>query len=209
MLLAANLIPLAGIAFFGWSLFELIAVYWLENGIIGVYNLARMATVRGGSPTGLERGARMLFFTFHYGLFWAVHGTFVFALFGAGPFGGEPILGPSPGGGPFSGPGAMLGFPATGLGLAVASLVVSHGVSFVQNYLMGGERERLTLDALMTQPYTRVVVLHMTILAGGFAAGFFGSPAWALVVMVVLKIGVDLQAHLAEHAREGEPEPGA
>jgi ABC-type hemin transport system ATPase subunit len=37
-------------------------------------------------------------------------------------------------------------------------------ISFVWNYLAGGERQRVGLAQLMTQPYGRIVVLHLAIL---------------------------------------------
>ena len=51
----------------------------------------------------------------------------------------------------------------------------------------------------MQQPYGRVVVLHLTILLGGFAAMLLGSPLWALLLLIGLKIALDLKAHLKEH----------
>ena len=34
-LIVANLIPLIGVLFFGWSVWNILIVYWLENGIVG------------------------------------------------------------------------------------------------------------------------------------------------------------------------------
>jgi len=53
----------------------------------------------------------------------------------------------------------------------------------------------------MTRPYLRVVVLHVGILVGGFAAMALGSPLWALVVLLAMKIGLDWKAHVKEHSR--------
>lgn len=191
--------------FFGWSLFALILVYWLENGIIGLYNLLRMATVEDGSNP-VTRAGQMTFFTVHYGIFWVVHGFFVFTLFG-GDGGSGAMAGAD---------GALLGkllgtllLSSATTALAILSLVVSHGVSFAANWLQGSERARTNLQEVMMQPYSRVVILHFTILGGGFAADFLGSPVWSLVLMVVLKIGVDLAAHSAEHAKLGAPSPAA
>ena len=193
VLVGANLVPLAGVAVFGWSLFELVLIYWLENGVVGAYNLLRMGTARGGSPTVPEKVFRGAFFTVHYGLFWAVHGAFVFSLFGHG-FGAPNGLAQ-----PFSLPPGTAEALGPGVALGVLSLVLSHGVSFAQNWIAGGERDRVGLDTLFSQPYARVVVLHFTILGGGFAAGYLGSPAWALLMMVALKIAVDVAAHRREH----------
>jgi hypothetical protein len=51
----------------------------------------------------------------------------------------------------------------------------------------------------MKEPYTRVVVLHLTILGGGWAVMALGEPQAALVVLVLVKIAVDLAAHRRQH----------
>jgi hypothetical protein len=43
------------------------------------------------------------------------------------------------------------------------------------------------------------VVLHLAILLGGAAAMMLGSPLWALLALLGVKIAVDLKAHLKEH----------
>ena len=42
-LIAVNLIPLFGVLFFGWSLFSIMFLYWIENGIIGFFNILKIA----------------------------------------------------------------------------------------------------------------------------------------------------------------------
>jgi hypothetical protein len=98
--------------------------------------------------------------------------------------------------------GAATTFPS-GSVVVTASIVLflSHGVSFVFNWLLGGEHLTSTPQAETNAPYTRVIVLHLTILLGAFAVAMIGAPIGALVVMVVLKTGVDLSAHLAERRR--------
>ena len=87
-----------------------------------------------------------------------------------------------------------------GLWLPLAVLVASHLFSFLWNYLYRGEFRRAQLARLMTQPYVRVVVLHVGIILGGFAAAMLGSPLWALLVLLAMKIGLDLKAHVKEHS---------
>jgi len=53
---------------------------------------------------------------------------------------------------------------------------------------------------LMAKPYGRVVVLHVGIILGGIATLALGSPLWALLVLLGMKIGLDLKAHLKEHS---------
>lgn len=88
-----------------------------------------------------------------------------------------------------------------GVSLAAVTIFVSHAVSFFVNFI--GEREYLTVSAAeqMFEPYSRVIVLHLTIIGGGLLAGLLGAPVAALVVMVLLKIAIDLWAHLREHRK--------
>jgi len=73
-ILAVNLIPLAGILFWGWSASLVVFYYWLENWVIMGFNALKMRKV--GASTG-DIG----FFIMHFGGFTAIHGVFVFVLF--------------------------------------------------------------------------------------------------------------------------------
>lgn len=44
MLIAANLIPLAGVLAWDWSVFHVVVVYWLENVLLGAINVIKMIT---------------------------------------------------------------------------------------------------------------------------------------------------------------------
>ena len=48
-LIAVNLIPLFGVLFFGWSLFSIMFLYWIEKGIIGLFNVFKIALSRAPS----------------------------------------------------------------------------------------------------------------------------------------------------------------
>ena len=52
----------------------------------------------------------------------------------------------------------------------------------------------------MGAPYARVVVLHVTIIIGAFVSMILGTPIGALIVLVLLKTGLDLSFHRREHA---------
>jgi hypothetical protein len=197
----ANLFPLAGALFWGWGIFPIVFLFWLENVIIGVFNVLRMACVSGGGLIGgVEKVFMIPFFIFHYGVFALVHGIFVIALFG------RKETAEALGDGPFAGISSLIRENITpGFQMAVIALVASHAVSFVANYIGQGEFRKTRLDDLMISPYGRVVVLHVVVLAGGLLITATGQPLWGLVLFVVLKAGLDLRQHWAERRRFAAP----
>ena len=203
-LVLANLVPLAGVLFFGWSLHTILVLYWVENGIVGLWNLPKLA-LAGGPIVEMPREVRDVatvpamswakvalvpFFLFHYGMFWLVHGVFVFVL----PVFASDVTGTNSFG--------SIGWTAVLVG--GVALFISHGASFFLNYLARREYRTTSPTSQMGAPYARVVVLHLTIIFGAFAVAFLGSPIGALIVMVVVKTAIDLALHVREHGR-GQP----
>jgi hypothetical protein len=197
-LIVANVIPLLGVLFLGWSVWNILIIYWLENGIVGAFNILKMARAEGtssdpgpalminGQPaSSMSRFGLMPFFAMHYGIFWFVHGIFVFTL----P--AFAILSPGAADEMTIEPGSIL--------VAGFALAVSHGLSFWWNYLRGGEYRRATAASLMFAPYRRLIVLHLTIIFGGMAIMFTGAPAAAVAILVLVKTALDVGLHLAEH----------
>ncbi|MBU8540278.1 DUF6498-containing protein [Falsiroseomonas tokyonensis] len=180
-LVLANLVPLAGALLGYWSSFELMLLFWAENIVIGLFQILRMATV-----LGMRREREVLalipFFAMHYGLFTYVHGFFLVLLFG----GGLTL-------------DAAVGLLGGGLLWPVLGLVASHGLSFALNFWGAGEWRSVAPNALMKQPYGRVVLLHLVIMAGGFIALALQDATIALALLVLAKIAVDLRAHWREH----------
>ena len=134
------------------------------------------------------------FFIAHFGGFMVVHFLFIYELFltaGLKPSQEPPAL-------------QVLGSLFTPLWPALLALVLSHGASFVLNFLLGGERLRLSSALVVAGSYRRIVVMHLAILVGGFAAILLHTPLPALVLLVLLKLGVDLAAHRHEHAPAGQ-----
>jgi hypothetical protein len=206
-LLAANVIPLVGVLFLKWNAFYIVLLYWAENLAVGFYNVLKMAFVKVKHPAEhLGKLFMIPFFIIHYGGFTAIHGFFVLAIFKQAD--SEPI---NP---QHAWPcflvfvqllfnvvkHIMLTIPPT-VRLGVLSLFASHGVSFIYNYLIKGEYTRTNIHDLMGQPYARVVVMHITILGGGFLSMALGSPAALLLILVLLKTAIDVKFHLREHKK--------
>lgn len=183
-LVAANLVPLAGVVVLGWDLGLVLILFWLENGVVGVYGILRLATIAGWAALGL-----VPFFIAHFGMFMFGHLMFLLLFF----------VVEDPFGAPWAEVADTLRLGTPWPVLAVTALLVSHGVSFIKNFLLGDERTRLTVQNVMTGAYKRVVVLHLTIVVGGLLVMALGQPVAALALLVLLKIGVDLASHLNEH----------
>jgi hypothetical protein len=179
------------VLFLGWKVFPLVLLYWLENVVVGGYNVAKLLLAQPRQPTYWAVKLFLIpFFIVHFGLFTYGHGVLLVALLG--PKGSQPfdILGTVP---------SVI--RANHLGWAVVSLVVSHGLSFYWNYVKNGEYGRASLNALMAQPYGRVIILHFTVLFGGWIVMLLGSPLPALLLLVVIKTAADQRAHKAERQR--------
>jgi hypothetical protein len=201
VLIAFNLIPLIGVLFWGWNVATLLVLYWVENGIVGILNVPKMLLARG--PAGPSEGelringrvstsgaAQVVFFLIHYGIFWVVHGVFVFGLSAFAAFAGDDGV---------AGAARSQGPDLSAVGWGALGLAISHGASLVVNFI--GRREYLGVSAgrQMFAPYGRLVILHMAIILGAFVSLTIGSPIGALIVLVVLKTIVDLALHLREH----------
>ncbi len=232
VLILANLVPLAGVLFWDWGIFNVVVLYWLENVIIGGINILKMLAcapdmeaiankaddlsgnrsgqaeklrelikAHGGKAALLNHGSKFFFipfFTVHYGIFCLVHGMFVFVLLGGSAGnGGLMRAGPAPDGFPELVRGAL---DAGGIWAALA-LVASHLFSFFHNYLGKGEFRRTVVPVLMAAPYGRVVVLHIAILFGAFAAVMLGSPVFLLLLLIAGKTVLDLKLHHRSHRK--------
>ena len=86
-----------------------------------------------------------------------------------------------------------------GMEWPVIDFFVSHGVSFVQNYLGKKEYASLSINKLMNQPYKRIVILHVAIIAGGVPIMMLDSPVPLLCILVLLKVCMDIHLHTKEH----------
>jgi hypothetical protein len=193
VLVLANLVPLYGVFLLRWPVFPILLLFWMENVVVGVFNVFKMLAASPAEPvTWLAKLVTVPFFCVHYGMFTLVHGIFVFVLFGGYGTAGSSFPDET---------ALMQDIAGYRIGWAFLALLLSHVVSFVVNYLGKGEYRRAALRDLMGQPYNRVVLLHITILVGGFVAMSLGSPTFALLILILLKTFVDVQSHLREHKK--------
>ena len=182
-LVAANMLPLLGVLLGGWTLAEMMVLFWAESAVIGFYNLFKIAVVaKWWAPFPA------LFFTGHFGGFMSLHFLFIYEIFVRG-MGAE-----------YPAPGVVDALTPllTHLWPALLALFVSHGVSFAMNFIARGEYKRAKVASLMSAPYVRIVVMQFTIIFGGWVVMLLQNPLPALVLLIVLKVIADLHAHYGE-----------
>jgi hypothetical protein len=180
-LVFANLVPLAGATFLNWDLGLVMVLYWAESAVIGFFNVCKIIVI--------GRWAALLaapFFAGHFGGFMAVHFLFLWGLFVKGPQDFD--------GGNLSEVAQML----TRLWPALAVLFASHALSFYTNFI--GRREYLTrtIQSQMSEPYRRIVFMHLVLIFGGGLTLVLGESAPVLMMAIAIKIWVDVRAHLKQ-----------
>lgn len=189
LLILANLIPLAGVLLFHWNIGEIMLLFWLESAIIGFYNILKMFTIGGWSAL-----SKSFFFCLHYGGFMVAHLLFIFSFF----IEGSTALTPAE------------GFPLAqalemiqGLWVAILGLIISHGFSYLDNFLRKQEYQGKALSKQMQEPYKRIIIMQLTVILGGVLVLKLGTPLAALVLLLLIKIAIDLKAHIKQ--RENQP----
>ena len=184
-LIAANLVPLAGVLFFGWDLASVIVLFWAESAVIGFYMVLKMAVV--------GRLAALLavpFFIGHFGAFMAGHFLLIYSFFVRG----ANATGPAPG------VREALQSIFNPLWPSLAALFISHGVSFFDNFLGRREYVGTTMNALTIAPYNRIVVMQLALIFGGWIIMLLKSPVPALALLILFKTALDFTAHRKEHS---------
>lgn len=213
VLILANLLPIGGVVWFGWSALEVLLLYWTESVAIGVINVLRMASIESDNlfagyvaPDGEARSSALLqtagallpmngikafvipFFMIHYGMFCFGHISIVTSIFA--------VSGTTPGS--F---GALPGASDTGFWIVVAAIFFSHLFSYFVNFIGKGEYRRTGLMTLMMRPYGRIMAMHITVVVGAGLTMVLADPLPMLVVLVVMKTAIDLKMHNGERSR--------
>jgi hypothetical protein len=212
-LILANLVPLAGVLYFSWSVLDILLLYWAESVVIGIVNVLRMVTSRSDNilagmlpemTNGQVSEALMKsmprinmpafklflvpFFAMHYGGFCYGHLMAVIGLFsGSGLRGG---ITPS-----------LVQFWQPEFWIAVGAIAASHLYSFGSNFIGEGEYKNASLIQLMNRPYGRIITMHVAIVLGAGLVMWLGTPLPTLVILIAGKIAIDLRLHEAERVK--------
>jgi len=209
-LVAGNAVPAIGVLFLDWPLFPIVLVYWCELVVLFVITLLRMAFAHPATPGSLIVKALCLAFlplTLGPQLF----AVLFFGLTGFG-LAGNNDAGMAFHSIVFAASDAKDLLPLdecwrvlrreidTGMRIAIVALAASHLYSFVRNYLMRGECNRVSFWSLMAWPYLRSYLTMLAVGAGVLAIAWAGvQPPALLVLIICVKTALDLNVHLREH----------
>lgn len=191
ILVAANLIPVYGVWFLGWSAKEVFIVYALETLIVGMMTLLKMAVItlarkkdiwyNEGSSTPVSGLFFMAFFTLHYGLFAAVQSTI---------FSQSANITPQ-------GSGMMHFFfhwyeyINRDIGYMLAGFVVSYFATSFVPFVVNGEYKTISMMRVMFQPYGRIFIQQFTVILGSMFLTF-GWGKGFILVFAIAKIFFDV-----------------
>jgi hypothetical protein len=179
------LVMAAGIALFDWPTFTVLAPYWLENVIVGGFTALRILAAGARTERYGESLAVTAFFCVHYGLFCAVHGIFVATLFGgmrSMSNMADPLF-------------LMIGrISSDRVGvLVVAAMAVAAALDAWLAMASVEADDAKAVRSIMSEPYGRIVVLHVVLLAGGFLMAALRLPSLAALLLVAFKLVHDLR----------------
>ena len=207
-LLIANLIVAVAVLRHQWGYYQLLLIYFCEAIIIAIFNVGKIFVVflvgtpfgkridAGGVFTRLVSvtvlivvfGAKFVVFAFGLGLLVTMVPAF---LAGSEAGAGEHVW-------------TALQSVGPGLSTAIKALFLSHGISFLVNFLLRGEYKKAKILLLLFWPYARMsltaLVLALGLLLAKFIPWLRGSVAFVVAILAV-KLAADLVSHLIEHNR--------
>jgi len=183
--IASAAVMAVGIAVFDWPAITVLALYWLENVIIGVFTVLRVLVAGALTRRYVAALFTAAFFGAHYGAFCFGHGLVVATLFGGDAAGGDPrdeIL-------------LMVGRAVgdrTGL-LVVAAMVAAAAVDSWRILKSITPDDVEPVDKALGSPYDRIIVLHVVLIGGGMLMLLLKLPAAAALLLVAIKLAYDLR----------------
>lgn len=207
-IVAGNLIPLLGIAFWGWDAFILLLLYWLETVTVAFWTLLRLLLMPSVDPDGVIRREFELrpanivmagFFTLHAGGFIAGHLLFLWVLFSSDWW--ERI----------SGPVSFFNEIVIGEGLWLPLVIMFAAGGWTMFFGAYEQRARPgrrapsekdggVLGGIVMALYIRIVILHVAIIFGAWGVDTIGNLA-PLALVILFKTYAEIYLGSSEPVR--------
>lgn len=203
LLVLSNFIIIIFAILEGWSLSNVLWIYWSQSIIIGYFNYKRILKLenfttenfklngRSVNPTESTKKQVANFFLMHYGFFH--FGYFMFLNIGHSLSFSENDTG-------FSFIITILAFIAS-----IITFYFNHKASYELNY-QEDLKGKVNIGTLMFMPYARIVPMHLIIIFGGMFVvsgsidGVSISSMITLIFFLLLKTIADVIMHKIEHS---------
>lgn len=192
-LIIANMMPLFGVIFFGWTLYSVMMLYWVENVIVALMVVSRVLPWIGKKyGHSIPLMASCLFF-FAFVVF--VQLVFIVNIFSDLPAGSMFTMDM------FS--DMMV---SGGVGVAALGLFFSHFLSYIVNYIIGREYIPRTYRKAfvpprywIVSPFSRSLPIIFVVMIAGVLAEVAGLGLFGIVPLILLKTYLDLYLHCRHH----------
>jgi hypothetical protein len=194
-LIIANILPVYGVWFLGWKAAEVFLVYCLETVIIGLFTLMKLAIAtyirktdlweNEGSRTRTHGGFFILFFIIHYGLFVGIQTTLFLNITYSenAPNILEIMIQPT----------KYLGNNAW---LMMCLFVFGYGYENLSRFMFYNEYRTHSFVRIMFEPYIRIFIQQITVIAGGIILSFGAGNVFILLfalIKIIFTILVDYE----------------
>jgi len=178
MLIAANLYPVINLLVKGEPVGSLLVVYWIQLMIIGFWNAVKLVVI--------ARWKALLFVPIFIAMYMSIINMFGIV---AGALLDDQMRGTV----------WHENFSLWKFWVPAAVFFVNHGLSFWLNFVNGREFETIDWETQLGKPFLRAIPMWIAALTGGILGGFLNSAAWALLLVLPVKLSLDVFGHFAEH----------
>lgn len=191
LLMAVNIIPLAGVWFYGWNPKQVFLVYCMETVIIGLVNVIKMACVtllvhsrdvweNNGSSSMQSGWLFIFFFIVHYGFFVFIQTQMFFGVSNMVPDGSLLMS--------YTRIPALLGPDGR---LLLLIFIAYYTMQMLFGFFATGVYKTVSLGRLMFEPYMRIFVQQIVVILGSMFLGF-GAGKIFILIFVAAKIFFEL-----------------
>ena len=226
VLILANMVPLLGVVLWQWDVMSILLLYWAENVVIGLLNVARMASSASGNllqgvlqmangrvPDEVRRqmneqlhqqmSQQMPRLSMNALKFFLI--PFFIVHYGAFCLGHLTFILAifSEGGINLRSASELTGLLEGTFWVAIAAILVSHLFSFFSNYIGKGEYKNASLFLLIHRPYGRIISMHVAIVLGAGLVMYLNDPLPMLLILIVMKTALDVRLHEKERSKLG------
>lgn len=191
LLIAVNLLPVAGVWFWGWSAAEAFIVYALETLIIGIITILKLTVASlakgnnewpaNGKVTRQSGLVFILFFIAHFGIFAAVQ-TAIFS---------QSAKITPPGSGMFHFFFHWYSYINKDIALMLLAFFISNIVRIFIPFIRNEKYKTTPMIIIMFQPYGRIIIQQFTVILGSMFLQF-GLDEIFMLIFVVIRIFFEL-----------------